>query len=88
MLSTDDTQIWLEHLTNVIKNRKRGAAKVAATRKLKVQVRKYISSTASKSSSMHSNLPTFYFCETCNVEFSKTVSPFGLNVISLVLLFL
>lgn len=35
LLSTEDAQIWLDHLQTVVENRKRGAAKAAATRKAK-----------------------------------------------------
>ena len=35
LLSSDETKIWIEHLVTVVKNRKRGATKAAATRKLK-----------------------------------------------------
>ena len=47
---------------------------MAATRKLKTQVGNYTSSASSKSSSMHSNLP-------CNVEYSKSVSPFWIEYV-------
>ena len=32
LLSTEDTQIWLDHLNTIVNNRKRGAAKAAVTR--------------------------------------------------------
>lgn len=35
LLSIDETRIWLEYLDAVLENRKRGAAKAAATRRLK-----------------------------------------------------
>ena len=38
LLSTDVTKIWIEHLVTVVENRKRGAAKAAATRQLKRKV--------------------------------------------------
>lgn len=34
LLSVDDTQLWFDHLGAVLQNRKRGAAKVAATRQM------------------------------------------------------
>lgn len=36
-LSVEGTKIWLDHLGTMIKNRKRGAVKAAATRQLKNQ---------------------------------------------------
>ena len=44
LLSVEDTRIWLDHLGTVLKNRRRGAAKAAATRQLR---------KASASSSTH-----------------------------------
>ena len=35
LLTPDDTKIWMDHLHTVILNRKRGAAKAAATRRAK-----------------------------------------------------
>ncbi len=35
LLTADDARIWIEHLQTVLKNRKRGAAKAAATRRAK-----------------------------------------------------
>ena len=35
LLSTEDVKLWLKHLTEVVKNRKRGAAKAAETRRKK-----------------------------------------------------
>ena len=35
LLSTEDVKLWLEHLAEVVRNRKRGAAKAAETRRRK-----------------------------------------------------
>ena len=38
VLSTEDAQIWLDHLQTVLENRKRGAAKAAATRRARYSI--------------------------------------------------
>ena len=35
LLPIEETKVWIDHLTTILQNRKRGAAKAAATRRLK-----------------------------------------------------
>ena len=58
LLSVEETQIWLNHLRTVLKNRKRGAAKAAATRRLK----KASQITQTPASTAHPNVSVTTSC--------------------------
>ena len=46
LLTPDDTRIWMDHLNTVLLNRKRGAAKAAATRRAKKSVQEPVCVTS------------------------------------------
>ena len=49
LLSVEETKIWIDHLTTVVQNRKRGAAKAAATRQMKRQAQQKHQQSTSES---------------------------------------
>ena len=57
LLPTEEVKIWLDHLSTVAENRKRGAVKAAETRRRKQQ--------------SASNTDDRYFCGTCGIEYQE-----------------
>ena len=81
LLPVDEVQMWLSHLEEVQKNRKRGAAKAAATRKAKQHSTAQSHETESiqgtklqiqtVTSTEESSGPDAYFCGTCGKKYEK-----------------
>ena len=66
LLNTKDVKLWLEHLVEVVRNCKRGAAKVAAIRQRKKQVR---SSTKQATSTTKQPVREEGYYATCGVDY-------------------
>ncbi len=62
LLPPEEAKIWLTHLQTVLANRKRGAAKAAATRAKK---------RASAKAAQRANNISEYFCGTCKREYAE-----------------
>lgn len=73
LLSTKDVKWWLEHLAEVVRNRKRGAAKAAATRQRKKQVG---GSTKQAASTTKQPVREEGYCATCGVDYYSDTGEF------------
>ena len=92
LLSVEDTKIWLDHLLSVLQSRKRGAAKAAATRRMKCQQQSQKQSEHLQSLQMDSSkqqspkqsgqeLEKECYCRRCSQEYSLcSKKNFGLGV--------
>ena len=67
LLTKEETKIWIDHLTTILKNRKRGAAKSAATRRLKQAL---LTQGASQ------QIQEEYFCGSCGKNYSVSTEEF------------
>ena len=65
LLPASETRFWLEHLHTIVDNRRRGAAKAAATRKARS---KKTTEAVSKPEDDHEGR---YFCATCGKEYME-----------------
>ncbi|XP_065903776.1 uncharacterized protein [Dysidea avara] len=61
LLPPDEVSFWFEHLQQIQKNRKRGAAKAAATRRLKKQTLQ----AAESGGVTENSTPEAVFCSVC-----------------------
>ena len=76
LLSTSDVKMWLEHLAEVMRNRKRGAAKVAATRQRKKQAGTTTTSTGEQTEQIHDDNGQQCHCTTCGVNYYSDTGEF------------
>ncbi len=63
LLPPDDTRIWIEHLSEIVRNRKRGAAKAAATRRAKIMT------TVTQAAGDSSDKTSMCYCGRCEKEY-------------------
>jgi hypothetical protein len=68
LLPPTETRFWLEHLQTIVDNRRRGAAKAAATRKAK---KKAASTEATKQVPPGNESTASYFCATCGIVYME-----------------
>ena len=72
LLTQEEVSIWLDHLNTILRNRKRGAAKAAATRQAKKAKNSHLSSENTTSTPNSGSVPSSSescFCGTCGKEY-------------------
>lgn len=74
LLSTKDVNLWLEHLAEVVRNRKRGAVKAAATRLRKKQAGSL--TMQASTSTTEQQIRDEGHCATCGVDYNDDTGEF------------
>ena len=75
LLSTEDVKLWLKHLTEVVKNRKRGAAKAAETRRKKKATNQTTSTTVTVTE-QPATVREEGYCASCGVDYASDTGQF------------
>ena len=77
LLTTDDVTVWLNHLSEVQKNRKRGAAKAAETRQKKKEKNK-CDDLLNRDTDVDQALQQIekYYCASCGIEYEEDTGSF------------
>ena len=69
LLTQEEVSIWLDHLNTILRNRKRGAAKAAATRQAKKAKNSSENTTSTPNSGSVPSSSESCFCGTCGKEY-------------------
>ena len=74
LLTSEEVKIWLDHLVTVFENRRRGAAKSAATRKAKQQKHQQQETAPAESDNETENQE--YYCAHCQIPYKVSTARF------------